>query len=239
MIGDSEAQTTIGMFAEMALRDGMTMSTYASAGCPWQRNLFFDAPDAFHRRWTAQCKAVKRDLYDRVLPALRPDVIVATSLDYLSDRTHLATLHNASDHPVAPGRGGVRAQFARETRHSLDLLTRYGAKVVMVEPLPVTTQSHDPFQCLLHANDAERCRFTADPGIPDVVNQVYRAAADDRTVFSIDLDRAACPSLPTCDAVSGGQVTRFDYEHMTPRFAAATLGPTVTRWFVQHGLLPA
>ena len=112
LIGDSEAATTFGMFVGMARRDHLTLSTYASPGCPWQRNLFFDAPDAFHERWTAQCKAVKRDLYDRVLPALRPDIIVATSLDYLSDRTHLAKLAQRVRSPDRAGRGGARAQFA-------------------------------------------------------------------------------------------------------------------------------
>ena len=188
------------------------------------------------RRWTANCPNVKRDLYGRVLSALRPDVVFVASLDYLGNPAIYGDMHNAADRRVDSSRAEFRRQLVRDTRRSLAQLTRFGAKVVIVEPPPVTTAKKDPFVCLQKADNPDQCRYVADQGISDDVNRIYRSVADGRTVFSLDLDRIICPALPVCDAVIGGEVTHFDYEHLAPRYAA-TLAPSVTALLQRMGLL--
>ena len=71
VIGDSHAWSLFATFARVAQEEDLTLSTAAAAGCPWQRALY-DAdspPDG--------CETFKQDLYERVVPELDPDIVIA------------------------------------------------------------------------------------------------------------------------------------------------------------------
>ena len=55
-------------------------------------------------------------------------------------------------------------------------------------------------------------------------------------MWSVDLDRSACPALPICDPVIDGTVVRWDGSHLTRRFSM-TLVDDLTAMLDERGLL--
>ena len=110
----------------------------------------------------------------------------------------------------------------------------------MLRSLPRWWQSRDnfnPLACLQKTAVLERCRYVVR-AVPSALESLYRSLARrDRRVHSLNLDRAICPLLPSCDPVVNGQVVKWDPSHLTPRFAR-TLVPTVDVYLRRAGLLP-
>ncbi|MFM8973298.1 MAG: acyltransferase family protein, partial [Actinomycetota bacterium] len=80
LIGDSHARAILPAFRAIADRDDLTLSVAISGGCPWQRGLY--ATPVLGAAVAEQCRDRKEDLYTRVLPALSPDLVVATNFPY-------------------------------------------------------------------------------------------------------------------------------------------------------------
>ena len=118
IIGDSNAWMMFPTFAKIAEQQHLALSTEATGGCPWQihftdPNPAPDDPDRIPR-----CIAMKKDLYQRVLPALKPDLIVAIANDYLVRRPGL--YYDDAGHVVrTTSAADFRAQFhdGHETDH--------------------------------------------------------------------------------------------------------------------------
>src|SRR4029079_15123479 len=75
LIGDSHAQMFVPTFETIARREHLTLSVSVSGLCPWQRDLYAGTPPNARkssRLSPRACKALKDDLYTRVIPALRP-----------------------------------------------------------------------------------------------------------------------------------------------------------------------
>jgi len=223
VIGDSHAQMMAPTFAKLAQEHGLTFSTAASGACPWQRNLYIRPVIASDQVFLERCLAFKRDLYERVIPALKPDVVVAWSNDYLTRRP--GVVYDADGHPASSsGAADLARQVKAETERSIAELERYASKVLIAEPVPTAPTGLDPFQCLTKSKWVEPCRFVADAK-PTVLDLVYRSVADDRRVYEASFDRFACPFMPICDPVSGGMIVRFDNQHLTPRYAVSLAAP--------------
>ena len=235
VIGDSHAQMMAPTFAKLAQQQHITFSTAASSACPWQRNLF-PAPDglASDQVYTQRCIAFKRDLYERVIPALKPDVIVGWSNDYLTRRK--GEVYDASGRPT-PSRGpdDSRRQIEAETRRSVEELEKYASKVLIAEPVPAAPNGLDPFQCLTKRSSLEACRFVAD-ATPTPVDLVYRQIADGRRVYEASFANLVCPFLPICDPVFDGMIVRFDNQHITPKYAVS-LATAMTSFLSRNQLL--
>lgn len=227
LMGDSQAMMLIPAFEEIARREGASLSASTSGGCPWQRDLF----TAFRLR---SCKEFKDDVFTRLLSSLRPNIVVVASLDYGTAGTFTGPLRDVNDRPVD------FADVDRATKASLSELRAGGRRVVMVETLPIPVDHHtkfDPFGCLKNASVLEDCRFQAETS-PTPLERLYRSlAARDRNLYSLDLDQAVCPLLPTCDPVVNGQIVRLDAAHLAVRFSQS-IAPELDIRLKGVGMLP-
>ncbi len=234
VIGDSHAQMLFAAMATVARDLDLTLSTAASGGCPWQRrvNLGDDGGAADQVR-IEDCKRVRRDLYERVIPELQPDVILAVSRDYLTRRP--GAVYDERDEPIpAASPAELRSLIETDTKRSLATLREHADQVVIVEPIPVDTVQ-DPFDCLTKSEVVESCRFVANLE-PLPVEQIYRDAADGEHVWSADFDRLACPFLPICDPIIDGRVTRFDNQHLAPAFSVS-LADDIATYLLLAGIV--
>ena len=125
--------------------------------------------------------------------------------------------------------------FDWATEDSLAALTAGGARVLLVEPMPVAAAGQDPFACLGAAATVDECRFVAASDRRAAA--AYRRAAEGGEVSTADLALLVCPGFPICDPVVNGEVVRLDTEHLTPKFAVTIVEP-VRRLLHDLGLLP-
>jgi peptidoglycan/LPS O-acetylase OafA/YrhL len=226
LMGDSHAWMLVPTFTQIAREHGLTLSVSVAGACPWQLDL--DTPFQ-----TSYCKAMKADLYQRVIPALHPDIIVAVNLGGYSQPGNYFPL----DDPAGHRAGSATVQAA--TRSSVSALRAGGRDVVLIEPIPIPrlpSPFFDPYKCLEKAKVQEECRYTAAPS-PSPTDQLYRqVAAQDPHVYSLNLDQQVCPLLPICDPVISGQIVKLDPSHLTAGFAA-TLAPYVDIYLRSVGLI--
>lgn len=208
LMGDSHALMLAPAFRAIAKREGLTLSVAAGRGCPWQAGLVFTNSDH------DSCRRMKRVWYGKVIPEMRPDVIVLVSR--ATDHAVGAGYSVSPDDPLL-GRGTQSELLAKATRLSLERLVAPGRRLVVVEPLPVA-----PFHvrsCMTGARYADECAFVTDSR-PSAAELAYRSFATDlRGVSAVDLDAISCPRMPICDALVSGTLVRSDHDHLTPRFA--------------------
>jgi len=125
-------------------------------------------------------------------------------------------------------------------RRMTDLVTELradGRKVVLVEPIPVTSDEQNPLTCLSAAEAVEECRFVTRLR-PTPEEQVMRELDEqDDGVWSLDLDALACPWLPICDPVIGGEVVRSDDNHLTLTYVDTMLTDPVETFLLDNGIL--
>jgi hypothetical protein len=226
LMGDSHAWMYVPAFTEIAKAEGWTLSVSVAGACPWQLDL--DTPFQ-----TSLCKAMKADLYQRVIPALQPNLIIAVNLGGYDQPGNYFPFEDQN---------GKRVGFSAvesTTKSSLAALRAGGRSVLLVEPIPIPSSPSpffDPYKCLEKAKVQEECRYTADPS-PSPVDLLYRAAARrDSNVYSLDLDRQVCPLLPVCDPVIDGQIVKLDPSHLTADFVA-TLAPYIETYMKSVGLI--
>lgn len=227
LMGDSHAWMLVPLFTQIARDEGLTLSVSVAGACPWQLDLNTQFENTY-------CKAMKADLYQRVIPALHPDLIVAVNLGGYSQPGNYFPFEDQS---------GARTGFATveaTTKASVAALRADAPAVLLVEPVPIPKSPSpffDPYKCLQKAKVQEECRYTADPS-PSPVDQLYRdVAAQNSHVYSLDLDRQVCPLLPICDPVIGGQIVKLDPSHLTAGFVV-TLAPYVDTYLKSVGLIP-
>jgi hypothetical protein len=234
LIGDSHADMLIPTFSRIARDLDATLSVAVRGGCPWQRHLTtldVHVPQGTFR--AVDCQKQQDDLYDRVIPELAPDVIVAVDSAYEDPRQPLPF--------VAGGRVMSRtapADVRRVTQDSIGSLKQLratGAQVVVLEPIPVVGM--DQLGCLTKATYVEECRQVAR-ATPDDLERAYRALdAKDSDVWSVDIDRLVCPYLPICDPIVGGRVVRRDGTHLSVAFAES-IAPDLERYLREVRVLP-
>jgi hypothetical protein len=233
LIGDSHAGTLIPALRAIAQREGLTFSADLRAGCPWQRGLYRvpKAPSSLNQP-IAPCRRHKDDLYDRVIPALRPDLIIAMNVDY--PRRNLPFV--GPDEEVLAAGPALDAWLEQTTVSSVDELEADGRRIVLVEPVPVAEKGVNPVSCLSSATVVEECRYVVST-TPSSLEELYRRLdRQDDSVWSADLDRLVCPYLPICDPIVGGRVVQIDGSHLTTAYSSF-LAPDITRYLEANGLL--
>jgi peptidoglycan/LPS O-acetylase OafA/YrhL len=235
LIGDSHAAMMLPTFTELAQADNLTLSVFDEGGCPWQRDLYAVPLDASGVAVTpAQCKQVKDDLYDRVLPALQPDLVVAMNFGYEQPGQPVGYL-GPDQQPLGRTSPAYEPWLEKATTDSLDQLEVGGRRVVLIEPIPFP---HDmnPLSCLSQAKVVQECRYVTNAE-PSGLETLYRKLdKDNDDVWSLDLDHAVCPFLPICDPIVNNQVVKVDKNHLTKDFAV-TLMPTVEAFLTQNGII--
>jgi len=209
LIGDSHAMTTIGLFTRLAKEHDFTFSATMVGSCPWQRGLGYTDSDVL----AARCAGQQVDWYDRVLPALHPDVVVLFERG-LDDPAYPRTMQ-ALDPRFADLDQATLVR--RASQATLDQLTAAKYRTVILEPIPIAT--FDPTSCLSGAKMLGECAFRANDR-PNRSEILFRRASRSRhQLWSVDIDRLVCPDLPTCMPMVKGQITRRDTHHLTLGFA--------------------
>jgi peptidoglycan/LPS O-acetylase OafA/YrhL len=234
LIGDSHAAMVAPTLTKVAKDQGLTLSVAVHGSCPWQRDLFSRPAGADSA--LEVCRREKADLYERVLPALAPDVVVAMNLAH-EDPTLLGPYLGPDGDILEPGAPTADDWLERTTRDAVDVFRDGGADVVLLEPIPYKSQ-FNPLECLSEAEVVDECRYVARGG-PTTMEEVYRrldAQADH--VWSADLDKLVCPFLPICDPIVNHEVVKLDSTHLTPPFAR-TLAPALTEYLVRNGIIAA
>ena len=233
LMGDSNAWMMIPAFTEIARRENLTLSVSVHGGCPWQRDLYaypVNVNGTILR--TQDCVKFKEDTYKRVIPELKPDLIVVMTVEH--ERINVVPFLGPNRKALLSSPALVR-WIDTTTKRSLRVLQADGRKVLILEPIPGAP--FDPLSCLSQAKDLEACRFVTTVN-PDSVERYYRGLARrDKAVTSADFDRLACPFLPICDPVVNGEIVRRDGEHLTSQFAAS-LAPEIDAYLKNAGLIP-
>ena len=91
-------------------------------------------------------------------------------------------------------------------------------RLIVVEPWPSLKQSQP--SCLASAQFDEQCIMSAAGKLPEET-AIEAVALTNPRVGVVDLDRAVCPRLPSCDPVVGGVIVRRDPDHVSLPYAVA------------------
>jgi hypothetical protein len=132
------------------------------------------------------------------------------------------------------GSPGFANALAQATDRSLAELRAPGRRIVVIEPVPIPPGDLLPLACLARDRTARSCTFRVAPE-PTPSERHLRGLAAAGSLTSIDLDRAACPRLPTCDAFIGDIITYRDNVHLTATYARS-LWPAVEAALRDHGI---
>ena len=172
-------------------------------------------------------QSVKEDLYNRVIPQLKPDIIATMNFGYEVPGQFVGYL--GSDRAVHDtGSPELSAWLDKTTIDSLAELRAGVRKVVLIEPTPYEPH-FDPLACLSQARVVEQCRYVAAAG-PSGLEQLYRRLdKQDDHVWSLDLDHVVCPYFPICDPIVNHQVTKIDGPATSPVPSLRRSHPTSTR----------
>ena len=157
----------------------------------------------------------KEDAYKRVIPALKPDVIVVMNSDQDTDKG-----------PSDPKKRPIDPLLRTTTMRSLAALTAGGRDVVVLEPNPTPPPTMEaPLSCLESAKWLEDCRYIANtkPSWYELLTRQRDRAS--KQIWSADFDRLVCPYYPICDPVVGGIVVKWDGKHLTTRFSKTLADP--------------
>jgi peptidoglycan/LPS O-acetylase OafA/YrhL len=237
VIGDSHAQMFMAGLAKVAKEQGLALYESASAGCPWQHDVYIPEDNVGNdNTYTKNCIKMKKDLYGRVVEAVKPDLVIAISNDYLTRRVGVVLDENQHALP-APDPAALKRLEATDTAASLKTLTDSAKKVLIIDPIPTTDPAHDPYICLTKSKFIEDCRFIADTDAAAPLREVYGTVADNKSVYVADIDKLVCPYMPICDPIVNGLVVRHDYEHITPAFSLSLSGP-LTDLLQNEALIP-
>jgi len=236
LIGDSHAGMMIPALMALAHDDGLTLSVAVQGGCPWQRDLYVPSLVVYGSPVTREdCKQKRDDLYDRVLPALRPDVVVAMNFPYDQPRQLVPYLGPDGNVP-RPNSPQFRGWLRTTTVHSVEEIEALGARVVVIEPIPYRPDDFDPLVCLSSATVVEECRYVTSVE-PTLIERIYRRLDDDdQQLWSVDVDRLVCPFLPICDPIVDGRVVKMDASHLTASFARS-LAPALGAYLYENGIV--
>jgi hypothetical protein len=227
LMGDSLARMWLPAFIAIAHREALTLTVAIHPACPWPDNLggLSISPD---------CQVRRADWYARVLPDVDPDIVFLANRPYDAPGNNLklevsGRLVSTAD-PIA-----IHAITDATTR-SLNLLRRPGRELVLLEPTPVPQdRTFDPLSCL--ASGATNCSFTVSP-LTTPLTQLDRNLATTPDVWSLNLDRLACPRFPICDPIVNDIIVRRDHSHLTATYARAQTAALLTILLNEHILTP-
>jgi peptidoglycan/LPS O-acetylase OafA/YrhL len=219
LVGDSHAAMLLPSLTDVAKQEHWTLAALITDGCPWQDGLY-----RFSGKLSRVCKNHKADWRDRVIRALNPRIMLLVEAPL--DRPGVKGLSLFGANGELP-MGSPQAQRAidRATDETVARYRRDGRDVVIFEPIPQWPQDDDPLACISHATTIEQCRFVAGTA-PSAIELNYRRLAHaDKHVWSIDIDRLACPYLPICDQVINGTIVWADVSHLSGQYARTLAAP--------------
>lgn len=212
LIGDSQAQSLVPMFTELAEERGLTLSLNVVEGCLWQEGLYNRKSSDEEKQ---NCVDARVDWYDDVLPELDPDVVVIMSRPR-DDADEWADLVRRRDE-----RQMSLARMTRvETRKTLRDISRTVPRTLVVDRLTMP-ETFDPPDCLTTVADPAECSVPARTVLSATDRLVHRLALEGPQVQPVDLNPALCPDSPICLPVVGDQVVWRDDHHVTASYAVS------------------
>jgi peptidoglycan/LPS O-acetylase OafA/YrhL len=214
VIGDSHLEAYFPVLEQLAERRDITLYTWMYYICPWHYDVLPTGENA------EPCRNNKASLYGEVLPAIRPDVVIAINRGYDDPNYRRGLFRDGARGATDPGR-----VLGAAVDGAVDRITSAGARLIVIEPVPALTFHQR--ECLARAKFVEQCAGKAAGKLPSEKALEKRAAAK-HDVVVVDLDKAVCPRLPVCDAVLKGVVVRQDYDHISVPFVR-TLTDTLDR----------
>jgi peptidoglycan/LPS O-acetylase OafA/YrhL len=228
LMGDSHALMLIPTLSTIAERDDLTFSVAAFPQCPWLVNVTYALG-------SQACESHRDDWFNRVIPALKPDlvVLVQRSVDDPTVKNLLISNGRFVD-PSSPGYDKLVLDGARQT---LDRLRAVGAQTLIVEPMPLPV-GFDPLQCISGAKYLDECRFVTFAQ-PTPFEHGLRDLANGKTVQTLDVDKWVCPYAPICDPVVDGMIVRRDLAAHLTRTFATSLAPRLESVLQADGFLSA
>jgi peptidoglycan/LPS O-acetylase OafA/YrhL len=236
VIGDSHAGMMLPAFRAIAESDHLTLSASIQGRCPWPLDLDLVPYEVgSDPNWSENCKKEKQDLYDRVIPALHPDVIIAMNNGYEKPGKHAVYL--------VPGQKDAsrtspefNAWIEQTTKSSLARLEERGRKVVLIEPIPYSSANFDPLPCLAKAHVVEECRYIANAQ-PSTLELLYRSLDhQDDHLWSLNLDHIVCPFMPICDPIVRNEVVKIDATHLASGFVRS-VAPDIDKFLKLNGII--
>jgi peptidoglycan/LPS O-acetylase OafA/YrhL len=209
LVGDSHAQMLIAPFSEIAKAENWTLVVMVWDACPWQAGLW-----RFSQIDRKSCLRFKTDLRTRVIPLVKPDVIVLIHAPM--DKEGLKGQHlGGPNGPLATGSPAAEQAIETATDKTVALLDNGKRDIVIIEPIPQGPQGYDPLGCLSTAKYLDQCRFVVDTG-PSPTELHYRELArTNNHVFDLNIDKLACPYLPICDPMVNGKIVWYDLSHLS------------------------
>ncbi|MEQ1786438.1 MAG: SGNH hydrolase domain-containing protein, partial [Acidimicrobiales bacterium] len=212
----------------------LTLSAATRGGCPWQRDVFVTPVVMNGEASQDTCDAFRDDLYDRVIPALEPDVVVLINNAY--DTLDQYILYLGPDREVLPINSPELTGWVEQaTDDAVAELRADGRSLVLIEPIPYDP-TLDPLACLSEAAVVEECRRAMNAGASFLERAYRRLDRADDALWALDLDELVCPFLPICDPIVGGEVVWADANHLT-RVFAASLAPAVADYLVANRII--
>jgi peptidoglycan/LPS O-acetylase OafA/YrhL len=212
LIGDSQAQSLVPMFTELAEERDLTLSLNVVEGCLWQEGLYNRKSSEEEKQ---NCVDARVDWYDEVLPELDPDVVVIMSRPR-DDAEEWGDLVRRRD-----DRKMSLARMTRvETRRTLRDISRTVPRTLVVDRL-VMPETFDPPDCLTTVTDPAECSVPARTRLSATDRLVHRLAREGPRVQPVDLNPALCPDSPVCLPVVDDQVVWRDDHHVTASYAVA------------------
>ena len=212
LIGDSQAQSLVPMFTQIAEEQDLTLSLNVVEGCLWQEQLRNRKSSEEEQ---ANCEEARVDWYDEVLPELDPDVVVIMSRPRVEaeEWEDVVERRDGKEQPL-------EVMTRRATLHTLGDLERVVPTTLVVDRLAMP-ETFDPPDCLTTEVDPSRCSVEDPPGIATSDLLVHRLAARRSGVQPVDLNPAFCPGAPVCLPVVEDQVVWRDDHHVTAGYAVS------------------
>jgi peptidoglycan/LPS O-acetylase OafA/YrhL len=204
VIGDSHLEAYFPVFDQLAERHDITLYTWMYYVCPWHYDVLPTGNNA------GPCRDNKASLYAEMLPAIRPDVVIAINRGYDDPNYHRGLFRDG-----APGTTDAGRVLSTAADRAVDRIRSFGARLIVIEPVPAL--NFHQRDCLARATFVEQCAGKAAGKLPSEKALEARAAVK-HDVTLVDLDKAVCPRLPVCDAVVNGVVVRNDFDHLSVPF---------------------
>jgi peptidoglycan/LPS O-acetylase OafA/YrhL len=211
LVGDSQAQTFVPVFEELARSHDFSLEVDVLAGCPWQEQLTNDKQAAD----TAEaCAGAREGWYDDVLPRLHPDVVIllARPRDDPQEWGDTITMRDGTEQPRDEG-------IWESTRDTLRKVTRV-APAVVVQRM-IMPETFEPADCLSSARRIGQCAVSADPAPSATDTFVAKLATENPRVHTVDLNPIFCPTTPVCSPIQHHQLVWRDDHHYTVDYVMA------------------
>jgi peptidoglycan/LPS O-acetylase OafA/YrhL len=207
LTGDSHAAHRIPALSDLARIHGFQLFAATQGSCPWP-----DVPVILDEQVHERCEEFHRDLVDRTLPGIDPDLVILASA--ATERRPVAD----GEEVHQPGTTAHVTAMVDGASRILDEIERSGAETIILEQLP-RAPGQIP-ECLSDAALPASCDFDDQLGTQPVEEAVRELVSERRGVALIDVDAIVCPRYPRCTAMTpGGTITLADASHLTATYS--------------------